>query len=209
MRFSTTARFALTAALLAFAPFAQGETLRIDPSQSQIRWVGKKVIGQQHDGTVSVQDGQVEFAGNQLKGGEISIDMRSIKNDDLKDAAFNAKLTGHLKSDDFFGVDQHPTAKFKIKSVKALKGHPTATHEISGDLNIKGVTQPAKFAAKVELQAGASPNDKARVARAQGKLTVDRTRYNIRYGSGKFFENLGDKMISDDFELEIDLKAKN
>ncbi|HRK06771.1 MAG TPA: YceI family protein [Pseudobdellovibrionaceae bacterium] len=202
----------LTTALLALAPLASSETLALDPSASRIRWVGKKVVGQQHDGTVAISGGQVEFDGNQLKGGEVSIDMKSIKNDDLTDAAYNAKLTGHLKSDDFFGVEKHPTAKFKIKSVKPVKNAADATHEISGDLTIKGITHPARFNAKIEVK-DPEPNKTksaniAKSASARGKLTIDRTKYNIRYGSGKFFEDLGDKMISDDFDLEINLQTK-
>lgn len=180
---------------------AHARTAELDIKQSQIKWTGKKITGQKHEGTIGVKAGKVELDGQALKGGEILIDMASIKNEDIKDPKDNAQLTGHLKSDDFFGVAKHSTAKFKITSVKPLKGVKDATHEIAGQLTIKGVTHPATFPAKVEITDGG--------ARAKGKLVVDRTLYDIRYGSGKFFENLGDKMISDSFELDIDLKAKS
>lgn len=198
MKMTTTAT--LMAALLSITPAAFAKPSAIDATQSSVRWTGKKVIGDKHVGTVAVKSGQVEFDGNNLKGGEVVIDMTSIKNEDVKDAGYNAKLTGHLKSDDFFGVDKNPTANFKITSVKALKGGKDATHEIKGDLTIKGTTLPVTFPAKVEVKDG--------TASAKGKLSVDRTKYGIRYGSGKFFENLGDKMISDEFDLEIELKSK-
>lgn len=198
MRLTTSTT--IVAALLALSPYALAKSVAVDPAQSSVRWLGKKVVGDKHDGSVAVKSGQVELEGNELKGGEVVIDMGSIKNDDVKDATYNAKLTGHLKSDDFFGVATHPTSQFKIKSVKALKGRKDATHEITGDLTIKGVTHPVTFPAKVEVKNG--------IASAKGKLVVDRTKYNVRYGSGKFFENLGDKMISDEFELDIDLKSK-
>lgn len=187
------------AVALSNAPIAFGKTVEIDPAKSKVGWTGKKVAGQ-HNGTVSVKSGQVDLEGDTLKGGEVLIDMSSIKNEDLKDPEFNAKLTGHLKSDDFFGVEQHPTSKFKISSIKALKGKKDATHEISGDLTIKGVTHPVSFPAKIEVKDG--------TASAKGKLKIDRTKYNVKYGSGKFFENLGDKMINDEFELDLDLKSK-
>lgn len=187
----------LTALLIATPAFAK--TVDIDPAKSSVRWLGKKVAGQ-HNGTVAVQSGQVELNGDQLKGGQVTIDMRSIKNEDLKDAEYNAKLVGHLKSDDFFAVEKNPTSTFKITAVKPLKNRKDATHEITGDLTIRGTTHPITFPAKVEVKKGE--------VSAQGKLTVDRTKYNVRYGSGKFFENLGDKMINDTFELELNLVAK-
>lgn len=198
MNTKTTA--AIITALISLTPQAFAKTFAIDVTQSHIQWTGKKVVGQQHQGTVTVQSGQVELNGNNLTGGEIIIDMASIKNEDLKDAEYNAKLTGHLKSDDFFSVAQHPTSKFKITSVKKLKNNKKATHEVTGHLTIKDATHPVTFLMKIELNSG--------VAIAKGKIVIDRTKYNIRYGSGKFFENLGDKMISDDFELDIDLKSK-
>ena len=178
---------------------ALSKTVSLDPVQSKIHWVGKKVTGQ-HEGSVTLKAGQIEIDGKNVKGGQFEIDMTSIKNDDLKDAAYNTKLTNHLKSDDFFGVEKHPTSTFTITSVKPLKNRADATHEITGNLSIKGVTQPVTFPAKIDVSGGK--------AHAEGKVTIDRTKYNIRYGSGKFFENLGDKMINDTFELNLDLTSK-
>src|SRR5688572_29932417 len=109
-------------ASIAFAMVSVGAHAKptsIDTKKSLINWVGKKVTGQ-HNGRVWFKAGQVDIDKNLLKGGNFEIDMSSIKVDDLKDPEYNAKLTGHLKSDDFFGVDKHPTSKFKITSVKAV-----------------------------------------------------------------------------------------
>jgi len=171
----------------------------VDTSQSKVRWLGKKVSGQ-HNGTVNVKSGTVDLKGNNLKGGNFEIDMPSIVVEDIKDAEFNGKLTGHLKSDDFFSVEKFPTSTFKITSVKPLKSKKDGTHEITGDLTIKGITHPVTFPATVEVKNG--------VAKAKGKATVDRIKYNIRYGSGQFFKNLGDKMIDDQFQIELDIQSK-
>jgi polyisoprenoid-binding protein YceI len=172
--------------------------LEVDSSKSSVRWLGKKVTGE-HSGTIALKSGQVELDGKNVKGGIFEIDMGSIVVEDLKDPEWNKKLNDHLKSDDFFGVANHPISTFKITSVKPVKKKDT-THEITGDLTIKGITHAVTFPAKIEV--------KGNEASAKGKVTVDRTKYNIRYGSGKFFDNLGDKMINDDFQLELDLKSK-
>src|SRR5690606_22867425 len=125
--------------------------------------------------------------------------MTSIIVEDLKDPEYNGKLVGHLKSDDFFSVDKFPVATFKITSVKPTNKN-LGTHEVTGNLTIKGITHAVKFPATIEFKDG--------LATAKGKLKVDRTKYNIRYGSGKFFENLGDKMIDDNFEIELNVISK-
>ncbi len=188
----------ILAATLMTAP-AFAKTAAIDLSQSSVKWTGKKVTGQ-HTGVINLKSGEVDVEKNALKGGSFEVDMDSIKVEDIKDAENNGKLTGHLKSDDFFGVAKNPTSKLKITSVKEIKGNPEATHEITGDLTIKGITHPVTFPAKVEIKDDS--------ASATGKVTIDRTKYDIKYGSGKFFENLGDKMINDTFELDVALKAK-
>ncbi len=197
----TKTLLAATMIMTAFsASHAFAKELSIDPAQSTIKWTGKKVTGQHH-GVINLKSGSVDVDKNALKGGQFEVDMTSIKNEDITDAENNAKLTGHLKSDDFFGVNKFSTATFKITSVKPLKGQKDATHEITGDLTIKGVTHPVTFPAVVDIK-----GDKAS---AKGKVTIDRTKYGIKYGSGQFFENLGDKMINDTFELDLDLKSKS
>jgi polyisoprenoid-binding protein YceI len=122
--------------------------------------------------------------------------MQSIKVLDIQDSASNAKLTNHLKSDDFFSVASHPTSQFKITSAKVVAPGKV---DITGDLTIKGITKPLTIPTTWKQE-----GDKLT---AKGEAKVDRTLYDVKYGSGKFFQGLGDKLISDDFELKLDLYA--
>lgn len=173
---------------------AKVRTVTLSPDQSEVRWLGKKVTGQ-HNGTLKLKGGSVQLVGDEIKGGDIQLDMGSVVVEDVKDPEYNAKLVAHLKNDDFFSSSTYPVSSFKITRVRPLKGNPEATHEVTGDLTIKGQTHPVTFPAKVEVKDGR--------ASAQAKVRIDRTRWNIRYGSGKFFKGLGDKMIDDQFELDF------
>jgi len=183
---------------------AKAETAKkveVDTASSKLKWVGKKVTGQ-HDGAIALKSGSFELAGSEIKGGTFEIDMKSITVADIKDAETNGKLVGHLKNDDFFGVDKHPTASIKVKSLKAL-AKPEAgktSHEVVADLTIKGKTHPVTFPALIETKDG--------IVKAKATVTIDRTKYDVKYGSGKFFKGLGDKMINDEFTVELDLSSK-
>ena len=166
----------------------------VDAEQSAVRWTGKKVTGQ-HTGVINVQEGTLEVAGDQLSGGQFVIDMQSLNNEDLE-GEDKAKLEGHLKSDDFFGVETHPTAELVINEVTPQEGDQ---YTITGDLTIKGTTLPIEFPATVSLQDGQLT--------AEATLTVDRSKYDVRYGSSSFFDNLGDKVIYDDFDIAVSLVA--
>lgn len=164
----------------------------IDTEKSSIEWLGKKVTGE-HSGTIALKEGYVMMKGKKLTGGEFIIDMNSIVNTDIEDADYKAKLEGHLKSDDFFGVEKFPTAKLDIKSSTAFKDNKAT---VTAHLTIKETTLPIEF--EVEK------SDTQMVA----TVVVDRSKYDIRYGSGSFFEGLGDKMIYDDFTLTVTLALK-
>ncbi|HVI45775.1 MAG TPA: YceI family protein [Chitinophaga sp.] len=170
-------------------------TFQVDAKQSKLSWVGKKVTGQ-HSGTINVADGKLEVENNALKGGTFSLDTRSIAVTDITDADGNAKLVGHLKSEDFFSTEKFPAATFVITSVKA-KGN--GSYDVDGKLTIKGITNPISFPAAVTV-AGNNLTAKA-------NIKVDRTKYNIKYGSKSFFASIGDKAIYDDFDLEVTLVA--
>ena len=122
--------------------------------------------------------------------------MTSIVCKDLKDAEYNGKLVGHLKNDDFFATDKFPKANFVLKSAKSTG---VDTYDISGDLTIKGITKPVTFPATVKVT--------GKALTAVAKITVDRTLYDIKYGSGSFFDNLGDKAINNDFTLDVNMVA--
>lgn len=165
------------------------QTKKIDVKASTIKWVGKKVTGE-HSGTINFKDGAVVLKGKKLVGGSFTVDMPSLTATDLT-GDYKAKLDGHLKADDFFGTDKFPTAKLVIKTIGTKsKNLYTAT----SDLTIKGITSAVTFDIAVKGNT------------ATTTFNVDRTKYDIKYGSGSFFEGLGDKTINDNFELTVVLK---
>lgn len=173
--------------LVSFSSNAQ-TSKKIDTEESSIHWLGKKVTGQ-HDGTVNLDKGTLIFNGEKLVGGKFTVDMTSINTKDLE-GEWADKLNGHLKSDDFFGTEKHPNAVLEFKKI-ADKGNGVYT--VFADLTIKEITNPVNFNLTVKENS------------ASTKLVIDRTKYGIKYGSGSFFENLGDKTIYDEFELDVNL----
>ncbi len=166
------------------------DTKIINTGESVVVWTGKKVTGQ-HTGTINVKSGSLDFENGILVGGKISMDMNSISCTDLGQGGAQ-KLEGHLKSDDFFGVPNHPTAELAITNVAA--GKMGDSYDITADLTIKGITKSISFSAVLNNN------------EANAKMVIDRTDFDVRYGSGSFFDDLGDKTIYDDFELEVKLK---
>ncbi|WGK63858.1 YceI family protein [Croceiramulus getboli] len=178
----------ILALALATASFTTTMKKTIDTSASQIDWVGKKITGK-HTGTLQFSEGYLEMEGDQITGGKFVVDMTSLEVTDLKGDS-KAKLEGHLTSDDFFGIANHPTATLVIKNgTKTDNGY-----YVNGELTIKGTTEPIAF----ELNMNGNT--------ATAAFEVDRTKFNVRYGSGSFFDNLGDNTIYDDFELTVNLK---
>lgn len=167
---------------------------KVDLAKSNTKWHAKKVTGE-HFGTINLSNGSLNVDGNKITGGSFEIDMNSIKCTDITDAGYNAKLVGHLKSDDFFSVEKNPKAKFVIKKVEG-KGD---SYNITGDLTIKGITNSITFPATVKTDANG--------LNATAKIVLDRSKWDIRYGSKTFFPNIGDKMINDDFEIDLALAA--
>ncbi|QDA60336.1 YceI family protein [Hymenobacter jejuensis] len=212
-----TLLFLLTSALLATSATAQKKpmvksvgaidarsqaaTYKLQPQLSTLGWVGKKVTGQ-HTGTMQFKEGSVLVKGNQVTGGTFVVDMTTVKDEDLTDAGMNAKLVGHLKSDDFFSVEKNPTSTFKITSIAPIAGAAADANNmtVTGDLTIKGITNSITFPAKVGVKNG--------IAAASGTATVDRTKYDIKFRSTSFFESLGDKAIDNDFTLNFNVIAK-
>ena len=160
----------------------------VNISESTINWTGHKVTGQ-HEGTIQLQEGQLHFDGKTLVGGNFVMDMTTINTTDLE-GEWKGKLDGHLKSDDFFGVANHKTATLKFTKVTG-KG---SNYKVDADLTIKGITNPISF--NLEVLDGT----------AVTKLKIDRTKYNIKYGSASFFDGLKDKAISNEFDLKVSLK---
>jgi len=188
----------LVSASTVFAAKTKGEksAFEIDTKASKVNWTAKKVTGE-HTGYLSVGNGTVTVENNKLVGASVDMDLNTIVCTDLTDAEWNKKLIGHLKSDDFFSVEKYPVANFEITSLKSVGN---GEHDVTGKLTIKGITNEISFPASVTVENG--------IVKALGTAKVDRTKWNIRYGSGKFFEGLGDKMIYDEFEITFDITAK-
>jgi polyisoprenoid-binding protein YceI len=186
----------ITSSVFATSTKNEKSAFEIDTKASKVHWTGKKVTGE-HTGYLSVGKGTVMVEKNSVIGAQVNIDMTSIVCTDIKDAGTNQKFVGHLKSDDFFSIEKHPNVKFEITSMKPGNA---GEYTVNGKLTIKGITNNVNFPAKVSVNNG--------LVKAVGTAKLDRTKWDIRYGSGKFFEGLGDKMIYDEFEVTFDIAAK-
>ena len=172
---------------------AYAEDVKVSPKNSKVEWVGSKVIGSKHNGTIAIKEGHVKFNKGMPMSGKIVVDMTSIKNTDLTDPKWNAKLVGHLKSDDFFSVEKHKHAELKVSKIQKVNN---SKWRLDGTLTIKGVSKDINLIADATLKGN-------KVTAVTAAFDFDRTDFNIRYGSGKFFENLGDKMISDKVNVKV------
>ena len=161
----------------------------IETAQSQITWTGREVSTSYHYGTLDFVSGNFEISNGAIVNGEFIVDMTSINNQDMEGDS-KARLEGHLKSDDFFSVESYPTASISINSSELISD---GKWNVSADLSIKGFTHPVNFE-MISSEDGWSAN-----------LVFDRSKYDVRFRSGSFFENLGDKLIYDDIELSINL----
>jgi polyisoprenoid-binding protein YceI len=170
-------------------------TYKVDAAKSSLTWLGKKVTGE-HTGNIKVQNGALTVDGTKVTGGEFTFDMNSITCTDLTDAGYNAKLITHLKGEDFFNTGKFPTSTFKITKVTPKGGNNI---EITGNMTIKGITNAVTFPATVSVAGN--------TVTASGKATLDRTKYDMKFGSKSFFENIGDKAIYDDFTVDMKLVA--
>jgi len=170
-------------------------SFKVDVQKSNIAWNGKKVAGQ-HSGNIKLSGGTLNLNDGKLSNGSFNINMNSITCTDLQ-GEWADKLVGHLKADDFFGVEKFPTSSFVITKVSPASA---GTVNISGNLTIKGITKAISFPASMSVSGNTL------TASAKG-VKVDRTRYDIRYGSKSFFDSIGDKAIDDEFTLDITLVA--
>ncbi|MEQ9231352.1 MAG: YceI family protein [Cyclobacteriaceae bacterium] len=181
----------LIIALLVSGSAIAQDKLSVNTDESVINWHGEKIVGNSHDGTIMFKEGSIEVKNGKLVGGSFTADMTSIK-----EGKGAAKLDGHLKSDDFFGVETYPTSSLVI--TKVAKGKDGAA-QITANLTIKGKTEEITFPALFSIENG--------VAIASAELTFDRSKFDVRYGSGSFFDDLGNKAISDEIKINVSLKA--
>lgn len=178
----------LVIALLAIGLGAFAQEFSVDTKSSSLKWTGKKVGGK-HYGHINIKSGSFKVENDQIISGEFKIDMTTITCDDLE-GKWKDKLVAHLNSDDFFSVDKYPVSTLTITESSSLK---KGTASVKGNLTIKGQTHPVEF---TTTRSGNTYT---------ATIEVDRTLYGIQYGSGKFFDNLGDKTIDDEFTMEVKL----
>jgi polyisoprenoid-binding protein YceI len=178
-----------------------GTRYEIDASQSEIKWKGFKPVGA-HEGIVPVSGGHFTIREGAITSGEVTIDMTNLRVNDLQGEQ-KANLEGHLKGtvagkeNDFFNVQQFPAAKFVFRSASRLDNDPEGTHTIHGDLTIKDITKPVSFKANVDVGTG----DMIRVTTPA--FDIDRTEWDIRFKSKKFFDDLRDDFVNDNIQLQI------
>lgn len=188
---------AFTVLVASFAFVSSASTFKADVKSSNLVWEGKKITGSGHTGNIKLKSGSFVMDGVNLTSGEFVIDMNSMTCTDLKDKEYNGKLIDHLKSDDFFSVAKFSEAKIKITSA-THKGKNK--YDVKADLTIKGITHPIEFPADIVVT--------GTKATATALVTVDRSKFDVQYGSGSFFEGLGDNLIEDNFTIALSLIAK-
>ena len=170
---------------------AADSTYNINLDESNLVLTGREVSTSSHYGTINFKSGQFEIADGLISQGEFFVDMTSINVQDLTGGS-KERLEGHLRSDDFFSVESYPSAHLYISSSELISD---GKWMVNGFLTIKDISHPVLFE-MANTQDGWT-----------AKLVFDRSKYNVKFRSGTFFENLGDKLIYDDIELEINLKT--
>lgn len=196
----------LLLAIFSVGAMAQGErtnSLDVDIENSSVQWVGKKVTGA-HNGSIDIKTGELHFDDEKIVGGSFAIDMTSITVEDIEKEAMNAKLVGHLKSDDFFNTEKFKSATMTIKTIEETsrengteKAKLIVKYDVVGTFVIKGISQDISFPVTVSYFGAAG-------LRADANITIDRTLFDIHYGADK---SLGDRMIYKNFDLKVSLAA--
>ena len=168
----------------------------MDNDNSSIKWTGRELSTKSHYGSLQMKNGSLTVNTDGTINGIIKIDMTTIDCEDLQGRS-KASLERHLRSDDFFSVESHPIATLTFKSEGGIgAGNKLA---FNGDLEIKGISHPISFESELK---SVDPKVSALV-----DMTFDRSKYNVRFRSGTFFQNLGDKLIYDDIEISVDIRT--
>ena len=180
--------------LLCFVYAESEKTFTLNADNTVLRWTAEKVTGT-HWGYVKVEGGSVVVKGKKILTGECIVDMSTITVMDMKDSPYGKKLENHLRSSDFFDTENYSRASLIITGAS----HKGNLVQIVGELTIKGITHSVEFPAVVKF------SDKG--ASAKGQIKIDRTLYDIKYRSGKYYPDIGDKMIYDVFKLDFEVEA--
>ena len=169
----------------------ENKKFKVVTSLSNIDWKGRKVTGT-HNGTIAIKDGEFSISEGELTAGKFIVDTTTITILDITDPATNAQFAGHLASNDFFASAEYPEAIFEITSAK--------NNHIEGNLTIKGIKRTIGFDADIHVSED--------ILTAMGKMIIDRTQFDMKFRSGNFFKDLGDTLIYNDFELNVNITAK-
>jgi len=169
----------------------------IDLEESRVEWTGRNLLNK-HWGTVGLKSGSLRFDGGSLAGAEFVLDLTDLTCTDLAGNHLHDVLIDHLQSDDFFDVERFPEARFVIDSAREIPGQTPGSPNLSveGNLTLKGETHPVRFEATAGLNAEGKPA-------AQASFSIDRTKWNVIYGSGKFFKRLAGHLVNDEIDLEF------
>lgn len=177
-----------------------GEPFFVDTQKSMINWQATKLIGGGHNGYILLMKGAMTVNQGQITGGEFIIDMNSVTNADLKPGEGKEDLEAHLKDSDFFEVATYPTGAFTITSVSPLTGNPDATHTITGNLMLKGITKSISVPAKIEVT-------DTEVKASTPQFTIDRTQWNVMFHAG-VLGTAKDDIINDQVGIQLQLVAR-
>jgi polyisoprenoid-binding protein YceI len=169
----------------------ENKKFKVVPSLSNIDWKGRKITGA-HNGTIAIKEGEFRLNEGKLTAGKFVVDMTAITVLDITDPATNAQFAGHLASSDFFASAEYPEAVFEITTVK--------NDHIEGNLTVRGIQRTIGFDAEIHVTEA--------MLTAIGKMIIDRTQFGIKFRSGNFFKDLGDTLIYNDFELNVNITAK-
>lgn len=182
------------------AATGSGVELIVDTQASSIHWHGSKVGGSHH-GTISLKSGNININGEEVGTNSFVIDMNSIVNEDLTQKEMNEMLVNHLKSEDFFDVAKYPESTFTITKIEAVaNASDSVTHNVSGNLKLKDVEKNITFGAKVTKEGN-------QYTAVTVPFTIDRTQWNVKYGSKTVFADLKENVVNDNIELQIKVVA--
>ncbi len=183
------------------AMVAAGAVYNVATTESELRWQAGRITGAPHEGAVAISNGTVVVSEDQesIVGGTFEFDMMTITETTIENEEFNGKFIEHVKSDDFFAVEQFPQSTFVITNVESLV-NGNATHTVTGDLTIRGITNQISFPATVAVRDG--------VVEAQASFTIDRTKWDVVFDSGSIFTNLGEKAIKDEITYSVSVVAR-
>ena len=175
--------------------YARNEKYAIDTKKSVVTWKGSNLLGSnRHIGYIYISKGELIIENGELIGGTAEIDMNTIEDENH---GRDNGLVNHLKEPDFFDVKKFPFSRILLNKSGSINSE---NKKFGGNLTIKGITQPVTFPAKMEIKDG--------IVKLNGRLVIDRTKWNVRYKSGKFYDLLADQTISDSIEFHIKITAK-